>query len=122
MDFSGSFDLFYRSIIRHVFVDFFFRMVFPSTLIICNDCMAYFWSVFPLFNLTFSSFSSTEQVLFFLWDSGIALGKKLTSRPFIHLSPNKTWEGFVGAFFCTLVFSWLVRFFFLFLEKNIFLF
>mmetsp|Transcript_10758 Transcript_10758/g.16209 ORF Transcript_10758/g.16209 Transcript_10758/m.16209 type:complete len:405 (-) Transcript_10758:80-1294(-) len=58
-----------------------FWFVFPASLIICNDCMAYF--------------------------CGVAFGKKFTSTPFIHLSPNKTWEGFVGAFFCTLIFaSW----------------
>lgn len=34
---------------------------------------------------------------------GMALGKKLISRPFLSLSPNKTWEGFVGGFFSTMV-------------------
>jgi phosphatidate cytidylyltransferase len=31
------------------------------------------------------------------------LGKKIINRPFLQLSPNKTWEGFVGAAFSTLV-------------------
>jgi len=51
----------------------------PCSLIICNDIMAYF--------------------------CGFALGKRWVKRPLTSLSPNKTWEGFVGALLCTLVFS-----------------
>eukprot|EP01120_Amphizonella_sp_Union-15-10_P010853 TRINITY_DN4499_c0_g1_i1.p1 TRINITY_DN4499_c0_g1~~TRINITY_DN4499_c0_g1_i1.p1 ORF type:complete len:438 (-),score=58.50 TRINITY_DN4499_c0_g1_i1:83-1330(-) len=51
----------------------------PVSLIICNDIMAYF--------------------------CGVLFGKKFTSKPLTPLSPNKTWEGFIGAALCTLIFA-----------------
>jgi phosphatidate cytidylyltransferase len=56
-----------------------FWFVLPSSLVICNDIMAYY--------------------------CGQLLGKKLTSRKFLELSPNKTWEGFMGSAICTMVFA-----------------
>ncbi|KAF8520369.1 cytidylyltransferase family-domain-containing protein [Hysterangium stoloniferum] len=47
----------------------------PASLVICNDCFAYIW--------------------------GITIGR----TPLIKLSPKKTVEGFVGAFFSTLLFG-----------------
>lgn len=47
----------------------------PASLVICNDVFAYIW--------------------------GITLGR----TPLIKLSPKKTVEGFVGAFFSTLIFA-----------------
>ncbi|KAG8999980.1 hypothetical protein FRB95_011485 [Tulasnella sp. JGI-2019a] len=47
----------------------------PASLVICNDCFAYIW--------------------------GMSIGK----TPLISLSPKKTVEGFVGAFFSTVLFS-----------------
>ena len=47
----------------------------PASLVICNDVFAYVW--------------------------GITLGR----TPLIKLSPKKTVEGFVGAFFSTVVFG-----------------
>jgi CDP-diglyceride synthetase len=43
-------------------------------------------------------------------------GKRFTSRPFLSISPNKTWEGFFGGGICTVIFAYLfplllVRFF-----------
>jgi len=66
-----------------------FWFLFPCSLIICNDIMAYM--------------------------CGIVAGRKFIDRPLTKLSPNKTWEGFVGALFCTLVWSfvfsrWLAQF------------
>ncbi|CAE6513726.1 unnamed protein product [Rhizoctonia solani] len=49
----------------------------PASLVICNDVFAYIW--------------------------GMAFGK----TPLIKLSPKKTVEGFVGAFFSTLLFGYL---------------
>ncbi|KAG7098591.1 hypothetical protein E1B28_000518 [Marasmius oreades] len=49
----------------------------PASLVICNDCFAYL--------------------------CGITLGR----TPLIKLSPKKTVEGFLGAFWCTMVFSLL---------------
>lgn len=56
-----------------------FWFLFPASLVICNDCFAYF--------------------------CGRAFGRKITKATFLKISPNKTWEGFIGAFLCTLVFG-----------------
>jgi len=56
-----------------------FWFVLPSSLVICNDIMAYY--------------------------CGQLFGKKLIKRKFLELSPNKTWEGFLGSAICTLVFA-----------------
>jgi phosphatidate cytidylyltransferase len=47
----------------------------PASLVICNDCFAYIW--------------------------GVTLGR----TPLIKLSPKKTVEGFVGAFWSTVIFA-----------------
>lgn len=65
-----------------------FWIVFPGILVACNDTGAYL--------------------------SGKSCGKKCTSRTFFPLSPNKTWEGFVGAAIMTCVAGfalplWLAR-------------
>jgi len=54
-------------------------LLLPASLIICNDIMAYMW--------------------------GMMFGKKFISRPLTKLSPNKSWEGFIGALFTTIVFA-----------------
>lgn len=51
----------------------------PCAIIVCNDIFAYF--------------------------SGFFFGKKFIQRPFLSISPNKTWEGFLGATFWTLLFA-----------------
>lgn len=56
-----------------------FWYFFPMSIVIMNDVSAYF--------------------------VGITCGKKFISAPFLALSPNKTWEGFIGAFVCTMIFS-----------------
>jgi phosphatidate cytidylyltransferase len=33
-------------------------------------------------------------------------GRKFIRRPFVNLSPNKTWEGFIGATIVTVIVSW----------------
>mmetsp|Transcript_7729 Transcript_7729/g.10848 ORF Transcript_7729/g.10848 Transcript_7729/m.10848 type:complete len:467 (-) Transcript_7729:226-1626(-) len=58
-----------------------FWFLLPCSLVICNDCMAYF--------------------------SGKAFGKKLINYPFMKLSPNKTWEGFIGAYIFTCIFAFV---------------
>jgi len=57
-----------------------FWFVFPVSLIICNDSMAYFVGIF--------------------W------GRKIIKRDFLSISPNKTWEGFIGGGICTAVWAW----------------
>jgi len=51
----------------------------PCAIIVCNDIAAYF--------------------------SGFFFGKKFINKPFLKISPNKTWEGFIGATFWTLIFA-----------------
>uniref|UniRef100_A0A7S3D8I4 Phosphatidate cytidylyltransferase n=1 Tax=Palpitomonas bilix TaxID=652834 RepID=A0A7S3D8I4_9EUKA len=60
----------------------------PCSLVIVNDIFAYIFGFF--------------------------FGKKLVSVPLIKLSPKKTWEGFIGAFFSTIVWAF---FFSLFLSN-----
>lgn len=54
-------------------------VLLPIAIIVCNDIFAYF--------------------------SGFFFGRKFIKRPFISLSPNKTWEGFIGATFWTILFA-----------------
>lgn len=56
-----------------------FWFLLPCSLIICNDCMAYFF--------------------------GLKFGRRFFGD-FLKLSPNKTWEGFIGGGVSTLVFSY----------------
>ena len=37
---------------------------------------------------------------------GMTMGKKFVKSPFLKLSPNKTWEGFIGGGICTIVMGW----------------
>merc|ERR1740121_2182574 len=53
----------------------------PCGLVVANDCWAYF--------------------------CGFAAGKRFIKSPFLELSPNKTWEGFIGAFPLTVVWAYL---------------
>jgi phosphatidate cytidylyltransferase len=60
-----------------------FWFFFPCFLVIANDCWAYAW--------------------------GLTLGRKLIKEtPFFRLSPNKTWEGFIGAAFSTVIMGFFV--------------
>lgn len=52
----------------------------PILLVITNDIMAYV--------------------------SGITCGRKFIQRTFMELSPNKTWEGFIGGGFFTVIVGW----------------
>ncbi len=65
---------------------------FPS-----NILNGIFWFFFPMANVIMNDVSA-----YFV---GISFGKKFISTPFLSLSPNKTWEGFIGAFLCTMIFS-----------------
>jgi phosphatidate cytidylyltransferase len=62
-----------------------FWFLFPTSLVIVNDIGAYF--------------------------AGMTLGRKLIKTPFLSISPNKTWEGFIGGAFITVAFSfWFSQF------------
>lgn len=54
--------------------------VLPCCLVFVNDIMAYV--------------------------TGMSFGRKFISRPFIAFSPNKTWEGFIGGWFFTMITAW----------------
>eukprot|EP00936_MAST-01D_sp_MAST-1D-sp1_P001267 g1267.t1 len=57
-----------------------FWFVFPAALVVTNDVFAYF--------------------------SGFCFARRFTNRPFLpFISPNKTWEGFIGGFICTAIFG-----------------
>jgi CDP-diglyceride synthetase len=55
-------------------------LIFPASLVIVNDSAAYF--------------------------CGMLAGKKIIKAKFLSLSPNKTWEGFIGAFFMTIIYAY----------------
>lgn len=42
----------------------------------------------------------------FAWLSGVTLGRKLIEKTFFLLSPNKTWEGFIGGWIGTMITGW----------------
>lgn len=67
-----------HAVITNIFTGLFW-FVYPVSLVVVNDCMAYF--------------------------CGMALGRKLIKRPFLKLSPNKTWEGFIGGGLFTVVWA-----------------
>eukprot|EP00994_Dinema_validum_P005142 NODE_324_length_1891_cov_131.399566_g233_i0.p1 GENE.NODE_324_length_1891_cov_131.399566_g233_i0~~NODE_324_length_1891_cov_131.399566_g233_i0.p1 ORF type:complete len:280 (+),score=38.60 NODE_324_length_1891_cov_131.399566_g233_i0:432-1271(+) len=78
----------FKHVINNIFTGLVWFLL-PCFLVIFNDIAAYF--------------------------CGFTLGRKIVKAPFLKLSPNKTWEGFIGAFFLTLVFAffipkWLVQF------------
>jgi CDP-diglyceride synthetase len=59
--------------------------VLPCCLVFCNDITAYI--------------------------TGMLYGRKFIRRPFLSVSPNKTWEGFLGGWFFTMIAAWyLARF------------
>jgi len=56
--------------------------ILPATLVITNDIVAYF--------------------------AGLMFGRKILRVPFLSISPNKTWEGFISAIPCTMVVAYVV--------------
>ena len=68
----------YKFFVQNI-VNGLFWWMYPSLLVITNDCTAYL--------------------------CGMSMGKKFIKSPFLPLSPNKTWEGFLGAGLCTIAFS-----------------
>jgi len=66
--------------IMHNIFNGLFWFAFPLLLVVCNDVMAYF--------------------------CGISCGRKFIQREFMSVSPNKTWEGFIGGGIFTMNFAW----------------
>jgi len=69
-----------HSVIQNIFEGLIWLLL-PCSLIICNDITAYF--------------------------CGFFFGRKFIDKPLTRLSPNKTWEGFIGALICTIIFGFL---------------
>lgn len=68
-----------------------------------NVYNGFFWFALPIM-LVVSNDS-------FAWLAGISCGRKFIHRPFISISPNKTWEGFIGGWIGTMIFGYyLARF------------
>jgi len=60
--------------------------ILPATLVIINDIVAYF--------------------------AGLMFGRKILPFPFLPMSPNKTWEGFISAIPCTIGAAYIVSYFY----------
>jgi len=65
-----------------------------------NVYMGLFWFVFPLLLVAANDT--------FAYLVGFAIGKRFIKRPLLELSPNKTWEGFLGGAVCTMAFGYVV--------------
>lgn len=62
-----------------------------------NILSGIFWFWFPMATVVMNDVSA-----YFV---GISCGRKFINKPFLQLSPNKTWEGFIGASILTMIFS-----------------
>jgi len=47
----------------------------------------------------------------FAWLTGITCGRKFIQREFLPLSPNKTWEGFLGGWIGTMIIGWYLSYY-----------
>mmetsp|Transcript_2891 Transcript_2891/g.2882 ORF Transcript_2891/g.2882 Transcript_2891/m.2882 type:complete len:422 (-) Transcript_2891:286-1551(-) len=56
-----------------------------------------FWFFFPMATVVMNDVSA--------YFCGISFGRKFIKAPFLSLSPNKTWEGFIGGAILTFIFS-----------------
>jgi phosphatidate cytidylyltransferase len=72
-------------------------VVFQSKFFATNTLNGLFWFFFPFATVIMNDVSA--------YFCGISFGRKFITTPFLALSPNKTWEGFIGAGVCTIVFS-----------------
>ncbi|TYZ62423.1 hypothetical protein PybrP1_008665 [[Pythium] brassicae (nom. inval.)] len=76
----------------------------------------YTWTIVILGLIVFQMKYILNNIFNGAWDASKCLfGRKFVKTPFLRLSPNKTWEGFIGAFACTIVFAvfcsaWLAKF------------
>lgn len=86
----------------------FTRFIVPISCVICNDIMAYMFGFFfgrtPLIKVASLDYIHVSQDKF----DHFHLSALQTDLCFLQLSPKKTWEGFIGGFFSTIVFGILV--------------
>lgn len=78
------------------FVTVFF-VVYQVKYIAATALAGLFWFFFPMATVVMNDVSA--------YFCGITMGRKFIDAPFISLSPNKTWEGFIGAGLLTVIFS-----------------
>lgn len=95
------------------------RFIVPISCVICNDIMAYMFGFFfgrtPLIKVGCLTVMIT-WVLIYVMDTRIEILcgtwwciKLVSTLCSLQLSPKKTWEGFIGGFFATIVFGIMVR-------------
>lgn len=74
-------------------------VVFQCKFFAGNTLNGLFWFFFPMATVVMNDVSA--------YFCGITMGRKFFDMPFIALSPNKTWEGFLGAAVLTTAFGFL---------------
>lgn len=72
-------------------------VVFQCKFLATNVLNGLFWFSFPMATVVMNDISA--------YFCGITWGRKFIQAPFLALSPNKTWEGFLGAAVCTTIFA-----------------
>jgi phosphatidate cytidylyltransferase len=72
-------------------------VVFQVKFLARNALNGLFWYFFPMATVVMNDVSA--------YFCGISMGRKFFKSPFFSISPNKTWEGFLGAAVLTLIFS-----------------
>lgn len=72
-------------------------VVFQCKFFATNTLKGLFWFFFPFATVVMNDVSA--------YFCGITMGKRFIKAPFLTLSPNKTWEGFIGAGVLTIIFS-----------------
>ena len=72
-------------------------VVFQCKFFAMNALNGLFWYFFPMATVVMNDVSA--------YFCGITFGRRFIQAPFFTISPNKTWEGFIGAGVLTLVFS-----------------
>jgi phosphatidate cytidylyltransferase len=72
-------------------------VVFQTKFFAANTLNGLFWFFFPMATVVMNDVSA--------YFCGITMGKRFIQTPLNSMSPNKTWEGFVGAAVLTLIFS-----------------
>ena len=73
-------------------------VVVQTQHLVSNILLGLFWFFFPFATVVMNDCSA--------YVCGVTFGRKFIKAPFIPLSPNKTWEGFIGAAILTIIFSY----------------
>ena len=73
-------------------------VVFQTKFFASNTLNGLFWFFFPMATVVMNDVSA--------YFCGISFGKRFIKIPLNSMSPNKTWEGFLGAAILTLIFSY----------------